>query len=444
MSSLSHPTYDFKSFCKIDFSGGDLSSNCGLLLVADFMKTMGLTSFVEENFGNRNTRRCKHSDSDILLQLLYQNIAGYSTDDAADHLANEPMLKTLLHKDRLASQPTLSRFRSRLDYERQAELELMIKFMRKQAYAHKVPKNVILDIDTTILCTYGKQEGGEYIHHYDAVGYHPMLCYDGNTRDLLKVELRDGNMYCGNGAAQFMRPLLQEYKHDYPDVNIMVRGDSGFAMPDLYECVERFDKVEYVIRLKKNKVLMSLVKEKVDELSHEYAISSTLPKPVYGEFSYQAESWNKARRVIYKIEPIESEGAAELFPICTFIVTNSSDKPEDIVELYCQRGNMENFIKESKNEFNFQSTCSREKLNNENRLLIAAIAYNIFNFFRRFCLPEMWQKFQAGELRRRLMYIAGRCVFHSKEIRFKLCSTYLYKEQFAHVYSQLARMKKRW
>ena len=75
------------------------------------------------------------------------------------------------------------------------------------------PSEVIFDIDTTILPTYGAQSGGEFIHHYQEVGYHTMLCYDGNTGDLLKAELREGSMYCGNGAADFIEPLLTEYAH---------------------------------------------------------------------------------------------------------------------------------------------------------------------------------------------------------------------------------------
>ena len=437
MSSLPNLNFNFKSFCKVDFSGGDLSANSGLILVAEFMKAMGFDSYLKNNFGKVAKRCSEYSDADLLMQVLYQNIAGYPTDDAADNLAHDPMFKTLLHKHRLASQPTLSRFRHRLDYESQIDMEQFLKYMRRQAYMVKTPINVICDLDTTLLAAYGLQEGAEYNHHYQAVGHHPLLCYDGNTGDLLKAELREGSMYCGNGAAAFIQPLLQEFKEEYPDTKVTVRADSGFAMPDLYECVESFLNADYVIRLKSNSVLQESVKYKAEALMSEYANTQIVPNPIYGEFSYAAKSWDKERRVAYKVELKYSEGAVELIPTCMFIVTNRTDKPEDVIKLYCQRGNMENFIKESKNEFNFESMCSRETLTNENRLLVAAIAYNIFNLFRRLCLPELWKKFRASELRQRLIRIAGRYVTHAKETWFRLCSTYMYQSQFAYTYNQV-------
>jgi hypothetical protein len=313
----------------------------------------------------------------------------------------------------------------------------ILVYMRKRAYEICPPKTVTFDIDTTILPAYGKQIGAEYIHHYRAVGYHPLLCYDGETGDLLKAELREGSMYCGNGAADFIKPLLKEYKQNYPKTKVLVRGDSGFAMPDLYECVEGFAGARYVIRLKDNAVLESKVQQKTKEFMDKAAVQGNIPKPIYGEFMYAAAKWKKERRVVYKIELRTSEGATELFPSCTFIVTNRDDSPEDIIKIYCQRGNMENFIKESKNEFNFTGMSSHEQIVNENRLLVACLAYNIFNLFRRLCMPEKWKKFRANEIRMRILHIAGRCVRHAKEKFFRLCSTYVYKEQFAFIHSKL-------
>lgn len=437
MSSLADLSINFKPFCKVDFSGGDLSSDCGLLLIGQFMNSMGITSFIKENFGADTSKRSKHSDADILMQLLYQNMAGYTTDDTADHLAHDPVMKTLLHKDRLASQPTVSRFRHRLGHVSQIELNSVLEFLRRQAYRVQRPKDVVLDVDTTILRTYGKQSGAEYVYHYGKDGFHPMLCYDGNTGDLLKAELRDGSMYCGNGAADFIRPLLEEYRENCPGVSVLVRGDSGFAMPDLYECVEAFSNARYVIRLKSNSVLQEHVQEEASAFMDEHSGKPGIPAPRYGEFSYAARSWGRERRVVYKIELRCSEGSLELLPTCTFIVTNRNDAPDRIVKLYQERGNMENFIKESKNEFNFESMCSREKIVNENRLAVSAIAYGIFNLFRRLSLQGKWKSFRASEVRQRLLHIAGRYVSHAKEKILRLCSTYPYKMQFSCVHHQI-------
>ena len=433
MLSLSNSTFTFKSFCDVDFSGGDLSPNCGLLFMGEFMKRLGLLDYIKENFRTDTALHREHSDDSILLQLIYQNLAGYFTDDNADHLAQEPIFTTLLRKKRLASQPIVSRFWKRCDDLSEIKLNLMLKYLRERTYKIYTPFEAIFDMDTTILNTFGKQEGAEYIYHYQAVGYHPLICYDGNNGDLLKAELREGNMYCGNGAAEFIRPLLEEYKEKYPQTKILVRGDSGFAMPDLYSCVESFPNARYVIRLKDNSVLQKNIKDRLDSFMEESAGKSESPNPVYGEFLYAAESWERERRVVFKIELHKSEGSNDLFPTCTFIVTNREDTPEEVVKLYCKRGNMENFIKESKNSFNFKHMCSRDMVTNENRLMVAAIAYSIFNIFRRICLPEKWKKFRADEIRMRLIHIAGRHVLHAKKKFFRLCSTYLYKEQFSYI-----------
>ena len=130
MSSLANTTLSFKSFCKVDFSGGDLSYNCGLMLLGQFMNNIGITSFLKENFSGDSHRLKRHNDADILLQLILQNLSGSFKDDTADQLAYEPIMNTILHKNRLASQPTISRFWNRLDDVSVISAALALKFMR--------------------------------------------------------------------------------------------------------------------------------------------------------------------------------------------------------------------------------------------------------------------------------------------------------------------------
>ena len=360
--------------------------------------------------------------------MLVQTIAGYDRDTYASHLANESVLKNILGKNRLASQPTLSRFINSLGSVTCCNLELLLKQMRGWAYQTRRPEKVIFDVDTTILHTYVKQDGGEYIVHYDAVGYHPIVCYDGLTGDLLKLELREGHQYCGKGAADFLHPILQEYHDLYPDVAIIVRGDSGFAMPDLYDCVESFGQ-GYCIRLKWNAVLHRKLQAVMDDVMND-----SEHKPVYGEFMYQAGKWP----VPLKVELREDEHhQRELFPYCTCIVTNMDDSPEDIIKLYCKRGVMEDYIKESKSSFGFEHMSNHNMTINENRLMISAIAYNIFQLFRRFCLPECWQKFQASKVRLYLLKIAGRSVWHAGKWSMNLCSSYAHKKEFIEIHRRI-------
>ena len=102
-----------------------------------------------------------------------------------------------------------------------------------------MPEAIILDLDSTLLETYGKQEGKAFNFHYWSNGYHPLVCYDGITGDLIKIQLRDGTQYSYTGVVDFLQPILDEYLNSYPGISLLLRGDSGFAIPDLYtQCVE--------------------------------------------------------------------------------------------------------------------------------------------------------------------------------------------------------------
>ena len=101
-----------------------------------------------------------------------------------------------------------------------------------------MPQAVILDLDSTLLDAYGRQERRVFNFHYQSNGYHPLVCYDGMTGDLIKIQLRDGTQYSCTGAVDFLQPILDEYLNDYPEFRILLRGDSGFATPVLYKQCE--------------------------------------------------------------------------------------------------------------------------------------------------------------------------------------------------------------
>ena len=157
---------------------------------------------------------------------------------------------------------------------------------------------------------------------------------------------------------------------------------------------------------------------------------------LYGEFSYQAGSWDYPRRIICKIE----KRPEELFVRHTFIVTNMALSPQELVKFYCNRGRMENFIKESKNEFGFATMSSHSMLVNTNRLQICVLAYNLFNWFHRLCLPEKIKRFRADTIRLKLLKITGKLVKSARAITFKLCSSCPYIYEFYETFANIGRL----
>ena len=219
---------------KINFDGGDLSSDAGLLLIKEFISKLGIERLLNRSFKTNDSAVFRyHTDRDNLLQMIYMIMAGYFEDDASDELTKDPI------------------FFNRMDEDTLKQFQEISQILRKRIYSIQMPQAVILDLDSTLLVAYGKQEGRAFNFHYRSNGYHPLVCYDGITGDLIKIHLRDGAAYSCTGVTNFLQPILDEYLNDYPTIHLLLRGDSGFATPDLYKQCEE-NGTSYVIRLKEN------------------------------------------------------------------------------------------------------------------------------------------------------------------------------------------------
>ena len=424
-------TFTLKSNRDIDvnFEGGDLSSDSGLLLMKEFLFKTDLPHIIATTLATAgDAARRIHSDVENLLQMLYQIFAGYFNDDNADDLTDEHVINECVGKDKLASQPTLSRFFGRMTQETLKQFWEIMRQLRNTVYKIEgMPNNILLDMDSTLVNAYGHQEGTKYNHHYSAVGYHPLMCYDGFTGDLLRAWFREGSDYCCNGAAEMMEPLLEELKSDLPGVNLFARADSGFACPELYELFEKHN-VGYVIRLKENDALLRLVKPLEMELFGMAKYNMIDQAAVYGEFEYQAKSWSHPRRVAVKVE----KPAGTFMHKYSFIVTNIVGlTPEYLVKFYCKRGVMENFIKECKDGFDANSASSKNFVVNACRFQVHLLAYNAINYFRRLALPAKMKKDRIETIRFKLFKVASRVIRHSRRLKFKLCTSCVYKDEWA-------------
>ena len=309
---------------KINFDGGDLSSDAGLLLIKEFVSKLDIDKLFSRSFKTNDSASFRyHTDKENLLQIIYMIIAGYFEDDASDELTNDPVFKAVLNKDALASQPTVSRFFNRMDEDTLNQFLTIGRILRKRVYSIQMPQAVILDLDSTLLDAYGKQEGRAFNFHYRSNGYHPLVCYDGMTGDLIKIQLRDGTQYSCTGVVDFLQLILDEYLNDYPTIQILLRGDSGFATPDLYKQCEE-NGTSYVIRLKENGILREKASHLVDELDEITRNNKVDYAVVYGEFMYKAGPWPYERRVVCKVEKPENQ----MVYMYTFVVTNMDSSPK--------------------------------------------------------------------------------------------------------------------
>lgn len=422
---------------RVNFDGGNLSSDGGLLLLKEFYHKLGVKALLKTHFHTTDPASFRiHKDHENLLQMLYQITAAYFQDDHADSLRNDPVLNAVIGKTALASQPTLSRFHNRMDAQSLEQLEEIQRIFRRRVYSVEKPEHILVDLDSTLLAAYGTQEGEAFNYHYQAHGYHPLLCFDGLTGDLLKVELRPGTQYCSKGAAAFMLPLLEEYQRDYPETALFARGDSGFATDELYSLFET-NGTSYVIRLKENPVLRRLseaLDSELYDLTQKDIVSYAV---VYGEFLYKAGSWDYPRRVVCKVE----KPYGQMLHMHTFVVTNMDSSPEDLIRFYCKRGQMENFIKECKSGFDMSYVSSSSMIVNANRVQIHALAYNLFNWFRRLALPDSMRKDRIDTVRLKLLKLAARIVSSARYVYFKLCSHCPYQAQFYETLGNIRKLR---
>ena len=420
----------------VNFDGGELSSDGGLLMLKEFLCSLGIEKILKSNFKTNDPASFRiHTDDQNLLQMIYQIFGTYYEDNCADELRHDPVLSAVLGKEALASQPTLSRFFNRMDDDTLRQFDNIMRQLRKKIYSIRMPEFVLFDIDTTLLPTYGSQEGEGFNYHYQAHGYHPLLCYDGLTGDLIKAQLRDGTDYCSKDCAEFMKPVIAEYRGNYPDIQLYARGDSGFATPELYDLFEDND-VKYAIRLKVNKTLLKLAQDKDDDLTKATRFNMIDYAVTYGEFYYQASSWHKPRRVVFKIEKPYNQ----MTHMYTFIVTNMELEVWQVIDYYCNRGRMENFIGEGKDGFDFASVSSKSKVVNANRLQLHALVYNIFNWFRRLALPKDMASHLIDTVRLKLLKVAAKVVHTGRYIKFKLCSSCPYKVEVYETFENIWKL----
>ena len=292
MATLQEKRVNFNSKMTVSNTGGNLSTDAGLILVKEFMDSISFTKLAKQLLTfNEDRRYWIHDNISVLEQLLFQIVAGYPADSSANILREDPIFRLVLDKDALASQSSLSRFWDRVNEETIARFQVLNQALIDKVRLERNATEMIIDLDSTHSDTFGNQEDANFNAHYGTNGYHPLVAFDGLTGDFLKAELRSGNVYTSNGVKEFLKPMLEHYQQTLPCTDILVRGDSGFATPEVYDTCEANGSY-YVIRLKANKNLEKLAETFV-------LVGDKHPwdqrEVHYYSAAYQAGKWPKER-----------------------------------------------------------------------------------------------------------------------------------------------------
>jgi len=243
-----------------------------------------------------------------------------------------------------------------------------------------------------------------YNGHFGKNCYHPLFCFT-SEGDCLGVKLREGNVHSADGALGMFSPIVERHRKRFK--RFWLRADAAFAKPEIYEYFEA-SRITYFIRLKSNRALNELIEPHLRRPVGRPPKSGIQVKVI--EFYYQAGSWEKARRVVCKIEWHERE----LFPRVGFIVTNSRLAPRKLVKVYNRRAEIEDRIKEGKSTLQWDKTSRQRFEANEARLKMGVIAYNLLHMLRQFYIRGEQVKRSVEWLIRRFIKVGARVSYHAR------------------------------
>jgi hypothetical protein len=387
------------------FDGGQISSDGGLLLVAEADRRVGLSAALCGVLkDDRQSGKVRYELCEMLAQRVYQIACGYEDCNDADSLRADAVLKTVLGRlpqtgDALASQPTLSRFENAISRSELVRMAKVFVEMFIENHSSKKPKRIMVDFDATDDPTHGQQQFAGFHGYYDEHCYLPLIvtaAADAGPQELVAAVLRPGRSHAGRGYLSVLKRLVQRLRQAWPEVKIVLRGDSGFAMPAVYEWCEQ-NGVEYLIGIAKNSRLLEVAADYLHLARAVYRYTGTKARLIF-EDKYKADSWSHQRRVVIKAE-VSDKGDNP-----RFVVTNiGAGDARDLYAQYAKRGDMENRIKELKNDLCIDRTSCHRFVANQFRVLLHAAAFVLLSFIRQHLHGTQLAWAQVGTLRVKLL-----------------------------------------
>jgi hypothetical protein len=236
------------------FDGGRITSDGGLLWLARVDSELGLCEAISEHVPEWRRRKGRHSLASLIKQRVFQIACGYEDQNDSDALREDPLLKMVCGSlpesgEDLASQPTICRMENastRNSCHRIAEV--LFELYLTQREKDGAPERVLLDFDSTDDPTHGEQEGSYYHGYYRQHIYHPLLVFDGHSGHLITALLRAGNTHASNSSVALLKRIVSRLRERWPEVEIELRADAGFAVPAIYDYCER-EGITYTIAL---------------------------------------------------------------------------------------------------------------------------------------------------------------------------------------------------
>jgi Transposase DDE domain group 1 len=413
------------------FDGGSMTSDGGVMLIGETDRKLGLLDAAARCIADpRNPLLIKHAVRDMLRQRVYALALGW--EDLCDHgaLRQDVAMQTAVGVEReVASAPTLCRLENWADRSTAVRLHqvLVEQFI---ASFKSAPEELVLDFDATDNPLFGKQEGRFFHGYYDEYCYLPLYVFCG--QQLLCAYLRPSRIDGAKHAAAILKLLVRRLRQQWPLVRIVFRADSGFCRQPILNFCERAE-VHYIVGLARNPVLEQITQFAELAMKDEYERTGEKQREVHEFFYATKDTWKRQRRVITRLECGDQGNNPR------YVVTNMAGDPKALYDdLYCQRGEAENRIKEAQVGLFATRTSCHYFQSNQFRMLLAALGYVLIERLRALALRgTALANAQVDTLRIKLLKVAAVVTRNTRRIRLYLASNWPSADLFTHAMSQL-------
>jgi hypothetical protein len=430
------------------FDGGTISSDGGAFLLRQTDKLLNLIPRLGKCFlDGRNQSLVEHSVTEMLAQRIYGLALGYEDLNDHEQLRKDPVFGILAGKadlsEPLAGKSTLNRMElgtgindryKKITFWKQGVDELLVNVFIESH--DKAPAEIVLDMDTTDLPLHGKQEGRFFHGYYDSYCYLPLYVFCGDH--VLCARMREANHDAAYGCLPEIQRIVKQIRMAWPEVRIVLRGDSGFCRNELMSWCEN-NGVDFLFGMARNPRLRRIIGQQMHEATVQWNETGK-PARVFTEFEYSTKKtkkggWDRERRVVAKAEHIDGKENPR------FVVTSLSSErwagQALYEELYCERGDMENRIKEQFSLFAHRVSAETMRAN-QMRLYLSAMAYVLVSGLRRVGLKgtELAQA-QVSTIRIRLLKIGAQIRVSVRKVWVSMASSYPWQGMFQQVWSNL-------
>jgi hypothetical protein len=452
-----------------DFSGGNLSNDGGVLLLRQIDRGLGVSRMLARCFHDlREPTFVEHSLEELLSQRLYGLALGYEDLNDHDQLRCDPLMAVGVGKEdpfgmdrllpqhrgkALAGASTLNRLElsnnyadryHKLPHDPKAIEECLLKLAVRSL--DKEAKEIVLDLDAMGHTVHGLQEGRYFNGYYDEYVYLPL--YIVAKRVVLWAELRSAEHDASYGVVDALKSVVQEIRGRLPGVRIIVRGDSGFCRDELMVWCEGQEEVHYVLGLAKNSVLIEQLAVSLGDARGKACLTGGHAR-VFQQFQYETEkSWSRERRVVGKAE-ITPQGENPRF-IVTSLPEEGFPKDSDLQrfssrrlyeELYCERGNMENVLKQQVLDLHGARMSTHFMASNQLRLWLSTIAYLLVERLQALTLKGTdLANATAATIRIKVLKVAASLKVSVRRVYVQLSSTFPWQRYWRWSSQQLAQL----